>query len=190
MREIRIGATLGCADRGKRACYLRPDTTPALRAGTRGSRWNAGLFWRTSHKPRQQPTSKSSILLNCNPEEAYSFWRDFENIPRFMRHLESVSMLEGGNSRWVALGPMGSKIEWKAEIVKDEPNHIISWRSQPGSDLDMTGYVEFSPEAADRGTRVTAEMHFHGATGPLAQKLAKALGKTAEVPDDARSAAI
>jgi uncharacterized membrane protein len=132
----------------------------------------------TSHKPRQQPTAKSSILLNCTPQEAYAFWHDFENLPRFMRHLESVNRLEDGTLRWVAIGPMGSKIEWKAEIVKDEPNQIISWRSQPGSDLDMTGYVEFSPAPAQRGTLVTAEMHFYGVTGTLGQKLARALGKS------------
>src|SRR5690242_9050120 len=39
--------------------------------------------------------------------DLYRFWRNFENLPTFMRHLKSVSQREEGVSHWVANGPAG-----------------------------------------------------------------------------------
>src|SRR5688500_5803674 len=51
------------------------------------------------------------------PAEAlYGFWRDFENLPRIMTHLESVRVIDDRRSHWVAransLG--GKRFEWDA----------------------------------------------------------------------------
>ena len=48
-----------------------------------------------------------------------NFWRNFQNLPRFMRHLESVEDLGDGRSHWVAKGPAGMAVEWDATIVAD-----------------------------------------------------------------------
>src|SRR5689334_7738669 len=40
--------------------------------------------------------ARSSTQINCSPQEAFQFWRDFENLPRFMRHLETVTVEDGG----------------------------------------------------------------------------------------------
>ena len=132
----------------------------------------------TKSSKQSQPSARSTVTLNCAPEEAYRFWRDFENLPRFMRHLESVTVQSDGTSRWTAIGPRGSKIQWHAEIVKDNPNQSITWRSLPDSDINVDGFVEFKTAPADRGTQVTAETHFRGAASILGQKLARAIGKS------------
>src|SRR5436305_3788163 len=35
---------------------------------------------------------EKSVTINRSPEELYRFWRNFENLPRFMNHLESVKV--------------------------------------------------------------------------------------------------
>ena len=70
-----------------------------------------------------------SITVNRPIEDVYRFWRSFENLPRFMRHLESVEPLAGGRSRWRAKAPAGMTVEWEAEIVEDREGERITWRS-------------------------------------------------------------
>jgi len=79
-----------------------------------------------------------SFLINRSPEELYQFWRNFENLPRIMSYLESVRTIDQRRSHWVAKAPRlaGGKVEWDAEITRDEPNSLIAWRSLPGSDID------------------------------------------------------
>ena len=131
---------------------------------------------RVSTVPRQL-TAHSSVLLNCSPEEAYRFWHDFENLPRFMRHLESVSKTGDRRYRWTALAPLGARITWDAEIVAERENELISWRSLPGSDLDVDGSVEFRTAPANRGTIVSALVIYRPPAGSIGHSVAKLFGK-------------
>ncbi len=124
-----------------------------------------------------QLTAHSSVLLNCSREEAYQFWRDFENLPRFMRHLHSVSKIADQRYRWVALAPMGAQISWDAEIVAERPGELISWRSLPGSDMDVDGTVEFRNASDERGTIVDAVVIYRPPAGSIGKSVAKAFGK-------------
>src|SRR5438477_5049613 len=81
------------------------------------------------------------ITVNKPREEVYGFWRQFENLPRFMRHLESVKDLGFGRSHWVAKGPAGRTVEWDAEIIMEKANELISWRSLEGSGVQNAGSV-------------------------------------------------
>jgi uncharacterized membrane protein len=121
--------------------------------------------------------ARSSILVNCSPREAYQFWRNFENLPQFMRHLESVTVLEGNRSRWIALGPLGTHIRWEAEIVTDRENEIIAWRSLDGSDIAVDGIVKFSPAPANRGTLITPIIVYTPPAGKIGHALARLLSK-------------
>ena len=76
-----------------------------------------------------------AITINRPAFEVYAFWHDFKNLPRFMRHLESVDTAGGKLSHWVARGPAGSHVEWDAEVVDDRPNELIAWRSLPGAQV-------------------------------------------------------
>ena len=83
-----------------------------------------------------------SFTINKPPEEVYRFWRNFENLPRFMRHLKSVHNTESRRSHWVARGPLGANVEWDAEIIQERENELLAWRSLPGSDVEHWGTVE------------------------------------------------
>jgi uncharacterized membrane protein len=124
--------------------------------------------------------AESSFAINCTPEEAYNFWRNFENLPLFMRHLESVRVIDDRRSEWTAFGPMGVRLRWKAEILDEGKSQWIVWRSLPGSDVEQIGSVQFKRAPADRGTIVTALIEYTPPAGALGKTLAAILGKDPE----------
>lgn len=131
---------------------------------------------RTAVTPAQL-VAKSSVLLNTSAQEAYRFWRNFENLPRFMRHLDSVTVTGDRRSRWLAAGPMGRRIEWEAEIVAERENELISWRSLEGSDIQVDGFVEFRPATGKRGTIISSTIIYSPPAGRVGHAFAKLLGK-------------
>jgi len=120
---------------------------------------------RNSSQAESSSSTSTSLLINCTPEEAYRFWRGFENFPQFMNRLESVTVLDDRRSRWVAYGPMGRQIRWDAEITEEHENASIAWRSLPNSDVLVNGRVDFKQAPPDRGTLITVQMEFKPAPG-------------------------
>src|SRR5690606_24379592 len=110
------------------------------------------------------------------------------NLPRFMRHLHSVAVLDDKRSRWRARAPAGMKVSWDAEIVEDVPNERIAWRSRPGSRVPHHGSVEFVPAAVGRGTGVRAHLASEPPAGRPGWLLAKLCGEEPDwqVRDDVR----
>lgn len=116
--------------------------------------------------------TKRSITVNRPVEEVYGFWRNFENLPRFMRHLESVTVQGERRSHWVAKAPAGKTVEWDAEMVEDRENELISWRSLPGADVYNAGEVRFNRAPGGRGTEVRVTLEYHPPLGKLGSKVA------------------
>src|SRR5439155_1075097 len=82
---------------------------------------------------------EKTITINRSPEELYRFWHNLENLPRFMKHLESVRMTGGNRSHWIAKGPFGSRFEWDAAMITDKAPEVIGWRSLDDSEVDTAG---------------------------------------------------
>lgn len=109
--------------------------------------------------------------------EVYAFWRDFENLPRFMHHLESVADTGAGHSHWVAKSLAGRDVEWDAELVEDRPNERIAWRTT-GADSDVrhTGAVLFLPVGED-ATDVQVDLTYDAPGGKLGATIARLFGE-------------
>ncbi|MEV7328367.1 SRPBCC family protein [Micromonospora sp. NPDC093244] len=129
-----------------------------------------------------------AVTVNRSPAEAYRFWRDMENLPRFMAHLESVHADDLRRSHWIARGPAGHRVEWDAEIIDDQPNKSITWRSLPGSRVPNAGRVAFVPAPGDRGTEVRVHLRYAPPAGALGRTVAKMFGEepAQQVRDDLR----
>jgi uncharacterized membrane protein len=115
---------------------------------------------------------KKSLIINRAPEELYQFWRDFENLPRFMKHLKDVRVTGDGRSHWVASAPAGTSVEWDAEVTEDRPNELIAWRSLEGSEVENKGSVRFDPAPGNRGTIVRVEIEYTPPGGALGAAVA------------------
>lgn len=133
---------------------------------------------------------RESLLVNRSPEEIYAFWRNFENLPSFMSHLESVEQIDERRSHWVAKAPsiIGGEVEWDAEITADEPNGRIAWQTVPESEIEHRGSVRFVRVLGDRGTSVRVELQYKSPAGKAGQLLAKLFGEEPEmqIHDDLR----
>ena len=116
--------------------------------------------------------TKRSITVNRPVEEVYAFWRNFENLPQFMRHLESVTVLDDRRSHWKALGPAGTSVEWDAVTTEDRENERIAWRSVEGADVYNAGTVRFMPAPGGRGTEVRVTLEYDPPFGKLGSKVA------------------
>lgn len=119
---------------------------------------------------------KKSIMINRPAEELYSFWRSFENLPRFMPNLKSVTEIDENESHWVATTPAGKTFEWDAEIYNDVPNEVIAWRSLSNSDVTHAGSVNFKPAPAGRGTCVEVTFNYNPPGGVAAVFIARLFG--------------
>jgi uncharacterized membrane protein len=132
---------------------------------------NPGVNIRAIHVTR-------TIIIDRPPEELYQFWRNFENLPRFMNHLKRVEVLNQTRSRWTAKGPAGSEVEWEAEIINEHPNEMIAWRSVQGSQIETAGSVRFERATGGRGTLLKVEMQVEPPAGVLGATVAKLFGES------------
>ena len=109
------------------------------------------------------------IVVDRPADELFRFWRKFDNLPRVMKHLESVECLDDRHSHWRIR--RGDEItEWKAEIINEHPNELIAWRTLPGSDVQHAGSVRFTPTADGQGTAVKLTLEYE-VKGRLLKKI-------------------
>ena len=123
---------------------------------------------------------EQAMLINRPADQLYRFWRNFENLPAVMTHLELVRVTDDRRSHWIAKAPAiaGGRVEWSAEITRDEPNSVIGWRSMPGSDIDCVGEIRFQEAKGDRGTEVHVYMEYVPPAGRVGHWMAKLFGES------------
>ena len=131
---------------------------------------------------------EKSVTINKQPEEIYAFWRNFSNLPRFMKHLESVQDTSETQSHWVVKAPAGMTVEWDAEIINEKENELIAWRSLEGATVPNAGSVRFEQAPGNRGSVVRVSLSYEPPGGVLGSKLAKLFGEEPEqqVEEDLR----
>jgi uncharacterized membrane protein len=129
---------------------------------------------------------EQTVRVSRPPEELYRFWRNLENLPRFMDHLQAVHVLDDRRSHWVARGPAGSRVEWDAVVHNEIPGELLAWRSLPGSEVDHAGSVHFDP--AGEGTAVRVLLRYDPPAGKLGAAMARLFGEDpdTQVADDLR----
>jgi uncharacterized membrane protein len=118
-----------------------------------------------------------SIRLEKPVDEVYRFWRQFDNLPRFMAYLDRVDDLGHGRSHWVAKGPAGKSVEWDAEIINEVENKVIGWRSLPGAVLAVAGSVNFDSARNGHGTQLTVRLQYAPPAGRAGAWVATLFGR-------------
>jgi len=120
-----------------------------------------------------------AVTVNRPRAELYQMWRDFENLPRFMKYLETVQLddRDTGRSHWVAKGPLDRRIEWDAEVIEEREHELLVWKSLPGSMVESMGRVEFVDAPGGRGTIVHVSMEYNPPAGSLGAAFAKLFGR-------------
>jgi uncharacterized membrane protein len=189
--DIKDLALLASAWRNKELSPGRLAAATASVAGiTAVDAFTATRMSRVPEGATKDPTVrvKASVTVRKPRDDVYSFWRDFQNFPRFMAHLESVEARSDGRSHWRACGPAGIPVDWDAEVAEDRPGELIAWRSLPGGDVVHSGAVGFADAPGDRGTEVHVDLEYAPPAGRAGSLLAKLFGEepNMQVRDDLR----
>ncbi len=154
---------------GHCSVYSAMDYSTAGREGLRNSD-NVSV-------PAERGTKlEKSVTINRPAEELYRFWRNFENLPRFMNHLESVHVTGEKTSHWVAKAPAGTSVEWDAEIYNEKEGELIAWRTLEGSQVASAGSVHFEP-AGEGATQVRVNLKYDPPGGKLGSLVARLFGE-------------
>ncbi|SCF09254.1 Polyketide cyclase / dehydrase and lipid transport [Micromonospora viridifaciens] len=173
-----------CGDRQRRLTYvmvaLAGITAVDLYVSVRATRRRRGMTG--------TGRAYGSVTVNRTPEQVYGFWHDFENLPRFMYHVESVRMTGARRSQWIAKAPGGRSVRWEAEVIEDRPNQLIRWRSVDGARVPNSGVVRFTPVAGGKGTEVRVELEYAPPGRALGAAVARAFGEhpQQQIHDDLR----
>lgn len=132
--------------------------------------------------------AQSAITVNRPPDEVYRFWRDVENLPRFMAHLESVHGQGDVRSHWVARAPAGATVEWDAEVVEDVPGSLVAWRSLDGAEVPNSGTVRLAPAPGGKATEVRVDLEYQPPLGAIGATAARLFGEDPlqQIKDDLR----
>lgn len=125
--------------------------------------------------------ASGNVVIARTPRELYDFWRNFENLPTFMRHLESVQVVDAQHSRWRARAPAGTSVAWDAEVTRDIVGQEIAWRALPGADVENWGSVRFRQVIDGRGTEVQVRLNYRPPAGKLGAIVAALFGEEPQV---------
>ena len=112
-----------------------------------------------------------STTIQRSPEELFTFWRNFENLPRVMKNIQSVECVDSKHSHWKVPVREGKTVEWDAEIINERPNEMLAWRTLEGSDVQHAGSVWFTASEDGSGTDVKLAVEY--TAGKFADFLAK-----------------
>lgn len=118
-----------------------------------------------------------TVTIKRPIDEVYRFWRNFENLPQFMHHLEKVTVNADGTSTWVAKGPAGVRATWTARVINEEENRVIGWQSVTGSTVATAGSVHFSDSAL--GTTVRVRFQYDPPAGKAGAAVLSMFGEDA-----------
>ena len=157
----------------------------------------AGSGNRSQRRGSQQSSQKGqgnaqrvreSITINKPATELYHYWRHLSNLSDIMSHLESVKEKTDTRSHWVARGPVGTSVEWDAEVTQDVENQLIAWKAVEDADVQNEGNVTFTEAPGGRGTEVRVNLTYHPPGGQLGSAVAKLFGEepSQQLSDDLR----
>jgi uncharacterized membrane protein len=114
-----------------------------------------------------------TLTINKPVEELYRFWHNFDNLPRFIKHLKEVRVHDEKQSHWISKGFLNGSAEWDVVITEDRENELIAWTSVEGAAIETSGRVHFKPAPGDRGTEVKIVREFTPPGGAIGAALAK-----------------
>jgi len=188
-RQVRVAgdamdaAMLGAAMFAPSSRRSRLAATAAIASGIMALEVRAGAVRRRKPSEETMPGTQGArrvikaITVNCAPSQCYSYWRNVESFPNFMKHVESVRVIDDRHSHWRAKGPAGTHVEWDAEITEDKPERMIAWQSVPGSQVQNRGMVRFEPAPGGKGTVIEVEMEYRPPAGTAGAAVAMLFGE-------------
>lgn len=137
--------------------------------------------WRRKTGRYEEGLVGRTVTINKSKDELYRAWRDFTKFPSFMENVDAVEDLGDGRSKWTIKAPVGSSVEVITRITDDRPGEVIAWKSEPDSQVETEGRVDFIEIAPGRGTGVRLTMRYTPPAGLPGRAIAKLLQREPNV---------
>jgi uncharacterized membrane protein len=103
---------------------------------------------------------RTSVVIQAPPTKLYQMWREVEAAPAWHERIVEARKTGDSTYHWVMRDEPGNNtLEWDFEILADEPEKRIAWRSLTGEPASA-GEVVFEPAPGGRGTMVTVLQQF------------------------------
>ncbi len=167
--SLAAGAFLYSASAGRKQTLIKK----MLRYGGiyllyRGISGNCALTAMISNGENQMHSPAVNIrtcfIVRAPRKLAYNSWRNLERLPRFLKHIKKITVHDELHSHWILKTPgRMPSIEWNAEIIDQEENRELSWRSLPGSKIETAGKINFADTTG--GTEVTVLITYRPPAG-------------------------
>lgn len=125
----------------------------------------------------QKVKVEKTVTINKPAEELYRFWRNFENLPRFIKHLKEIKVYDEKKTHWIVEGLLDRTLEWDTVIVEDKENEVIAWASVQSAEIQNSGVVQFKPAPGNRGTEVKVVREYNPPGGAIGNAIAKLFGE-------------
>ena len=110
------------------------------------------------------------VEVDAPIELVWGLWSDLEQMPRWMKWIDSVEVLEDNPelSRW-KLASTGFEFSWLSRILKNIPQQIIQWESVDG--LPNRGAIRFYDRKTSSIVKLTVAYAIPGVLGKLMDNL-------------------
>lgn len=122
-----------------------------------------------------------TVTINRPRSELFAYWRDFQNLPRFMENVIAVRATGAERTVWEIVAPAGQSVEIETEIAEERQDELIAWKSVEGSDIDTHGRVAFRDAPGNRGTEVEAIIAYQPPAGVVGRSIAKLFQREPEI---------
>ncbi len=120
---------------------------------------------------------RTAFNVNAPRKMVYDTWRDLEKLPHFLKHIKKIKVMDDKHSHWVMKTPGKIPVvEWNAEIIEQEGERELSWRSLPGSMIETAGKLNFSD--IGNSTQVNVLITYRPPAGYIGSIIAKYLNPT------------
>ncbi|WP_294173836.1 SRPBCC family protein [uncultured Sphingomonas sp.] len=122
-----------------------------------------------------------TVTIDKPKQELYAVWRDFTGFPKFMDNVREITKLDDVRSEWTIEAPAGATVKVATRIVEDVPGETIAWVSEPDSQIETDGRVEFADAPPGRGTYVRLLIRYKPPAGTFGQMIAKVMQREPQV---------
>lgn len=119
------------------------------------------------------------MTIQQSVERLYRAWRDFESLPKYLHHVDSVQVLDDQHTRWSIVTPVGL-FQWTAILIEDKPNELISWKTEGEADVNSAGSVRFLPIPNSDATELIVNLRYDVIGGRALTWLTSLFGNSPE----------
>lgn len=142
-----------------------------------------------------------SVLIDRPRHELFAFWRNFNNLPKFMEKVQKVTEVDSISSIWTVAMSSGESTDWEFIVTDEEEDRLIAWSASGRTPVKYAGRVEFKDVAPGSVpgesietprppfTEVTATLRYQPQSGILDTLIATVSGadRSPELPVQTRS---